>query len=174
METHGRQRFASKRLTFTGPRTLLAWLESPLGAELRQTIEDRWLPSLAGRLFDGSEESKALQAEVLERAGKETRCIVLVEPYKTNEAQVRVYGPRELKVKVITLPMARFATPEQQRALEQLVEVELPRAYQPYYYPAACRASETIEILTPEAALHRARQIEGDKLVLSALKAVKK
>ena len=162
---------SAKRLDFLGQRTLLAWLESPAGAELRQTIESRWLPNLAARLFDNSEESKALQAEVIERAGKETRCIVVVEPYKTNEAHLKVYGPRELRVKVITLPIDPWpGTAEVELVKEKLIEVELKPAFRPYYYPSACRASETIEILTPEAALERSRQIEANKLFLSALK----
>lgn len=156
------------------PRLLIAWLESPCGFELREAIERELLPNLAARLFDGSEEAKALQAEVLARAGKETRCLVVIEPYKPNEAQLKVYGPRELKVKVITLPMAACPTAETQRVLEQLVEVELKPWDKELYYPAACRASETVEILSPEAALEREHNKAWGKAVIEAIKGLKK
>jgi hypothetical protein len=160
---------SNKPLTFLGVRNLIAWLESPLGAEVKKTLEDRWMPDLEGVLWT-TEEGRRLQGEVLLRAGKETRAIVVVEPYKPNEAHLRVYGPRELHVKVVTLPMAECPTPEVQRTLEKLVEVELHRTYQPHYYPSCVRASETIEILTPVEFRNRELQKECDKLALEALK----
>jgi hypothetical protein len=140
------QRRSSKRLTFTGPRTLVAWLESPSGAEVRQTIESRWLPNLAARLFDNSEESRLLQAEVIERAGKETRCIVVAAPMENGSVHITCYGPRELLVKIITLPKVPL-TPEFLAASEKLIEVELPRAYKPWFYPAMVRQTAVVEAL---------------------------
>lgn len=174
METHGRQRGLTKGLTFLGPRNLLAWLESPAGAEIRQTIESRWLPSLEAKLFDGSEESKALQAAVLERAGKEVRCVVVIEPFEPTKVIVRVHGPKQVKVKIISLPMAALPTAEQQRALEQMVEVELPWTFRQDYYASSKVSAEVVEILSPEQYLAKEREREWTRLVLNSLAAVKK
>jgi hypothetical protein len=42
---------SNKPLTFLGVRNLIAWLESPLGAEVKKTLEDRWMPDLEGVLW---------------------------------------------------------------------------------------------------------------------------
>lgn len=142
-ENAGR-RSASKRLTFLGPRNLVAWLESPAGLEIRQTIESRWLPTLAARVFDGSEESKAVIADVLERSDKTTKCVVTVEPCENGKVWVKVYGPRELKSIVLPLPMVP-TTDEWQGAHEQLIEVELPKSFRQVFENGRVQASAILE-----------------------------
>lgn len=167
------QRSTGKRLTFLGPRNLVAWLESPAGREVRETIEGRWLPTLAAKLFDGSEESKQLQAEVLERHGKETRCLIVASPMENGSVYLEMYGPRELKIHVITLPVVP-ATVECQRVAEQLVELELPRTYKPLFYPSGKRRVEVIEVIDAHAYFEREQKREADRLFSKALDEVKK
>jgi len=131
------------------PRLLIAWLDSPCGQPLREAIEEALLPNLAARLFDGSEESKALQAEVLERADKTTRCIVVASGMENGNVFLECYGPRELQVKIVTLPKIPL-TPECLAMSEKLVEVELPKAYRPYFYPGMLRQREVVEVVDVE------------------------
>lgn len=138
------QQSTGKRLTFLGPRNLVAWLESPGGLEVRQTIESRWLPTLAARVFDGSEESKAVIAEVLERHDRTTRCVVTIEPCENGKVWVKVYGPRELKAVVLPLPLVP-STVELQGKLEQLIEVELPKTFRPVFENGRTVASAILE-----------------------------
>jgi len=92
-------------------------------------------------MFDGSEESKAVAAEVIERADQTTRAIVVVEPTENGLNWIKVYGPKEMKVKIITLPMAPpVPTPESQAINERIIESEMPKGF-PYYWPAYTRAS---------------------------------
>jgi hypothetical protein len=111
------------------PRLLIAWLKSAKGQPLREALESElFQPNLAERLFDGSEESKQLQAEVMERADKTVRAMVTVQPTESGDVDVQVYGPRELMVKVITLPMVP-PEPELNGLTERLVEVEAGKNY---------------------------------------------
>src|SRR5688572_22764721 len=119
------QLFTSKELTFTGPRTLVSWLDSPRGAEIRKTLEERWLVTdLEGRLFDNSEESARLRALVIERADKTVRAVVTVQPMENGEVDVTVYGPHELRARIIRLPVIPENV-EARAEIEKLIEVEL-------------------------------------------------
>lgn len=137
-------RCAGKGLAFYGPRNLVAWLESVHGAAVRRTIEERWSSPLVSRVFDGSIEAQSVISEVLERCEKVTRCFVTAEPGENGTVWLRVYGPKWLRAEILTLPLVP-TTPEWQRSLERLIEVELPKAFQPYWYPANVRASATLE-----------------------------
>jgi hypothetical protein len=172
MEPKNKGQRARKGLTFTGPRNLLAWLESSHGAEIRQTIEDRWLDNLAAKLFDGSEESKQLQADVIERHGKETRCLIVAQPMENGSVYIECFGPRELKVHIITLPMAPL-TAEWQNRMEQLTEVELPRAYKPLYYPSGKRRCDVIEVLDVREWAEKENRKMADATFSKALDGVK-
>jgi hypothetical protein len=153
------QRYSKKGLTFTGPRNLLAWLESPHGAELRGAIEESWLPNLAARLFDNSEESKQLQAEVIERHGRETRCLVVAQPMENGNVFLEAYGPRDLKMHIVTLPVVPL-TPECLSVAEKIVELDAPRMFKPLYYPGGRRLAEVIEAMTAEEYLAWEREKE--------------
>lgn len=123
------QRSVNKGLHFTGPKTFLSWLRSPFGDELREAIERELLPNLAERLFDGSEESKRLQAEVIERADKTVRCVVTVQPLENGEVWVEVHGPQELRAKIVRLPVVPESMPALQGLVEKLVEVEAGKTF---------------------------------------------
>lgn len=111
------------------PRLLVAWLKSAKGQPLREALErEVFQPNLAERLFDGSEESKQLQAEVIERADKQVRAMVTVQPTEAGDVDVQVFGPRELMVKVVTLPMVP-PEPALCGMVEKLVEVEAGKNY---------------------------------------------
>lgn len=121
------------------PRLLIAWLRSPKGQPLREAIEEALLPNMAERLFDGSVESKKLQAEVIERADKTTRAVVTMQPLENGSVEVKVYGPRELRVKIIPLPMVP-QTVECELAVEKLVEIEAGKSYRNLLWPTDKRA----------------------------------
>lgn len=116
------------------PRLLIAWLQSPKGQPLREAIEREILPDLESRLFDGSAESAALQAKVLERADKTTRAVVTMQPLENGSVEVIVYGPREMRVKIIPLPVVP-QTAECELAVEKLVEIEAGRSYRNLLWP---------------------------------------
>lgn len=159
MERQTKGRRANKGLTFTGPRNLVAWLESPHGVEVMGTIKDRWLSTVAATLFDVSEESKQLQADVLERHGKETRCLVVVQPMENGNVLLECYGPRELKMHLVTLPVVPL-TPECLSVAEQILEMETPRMFKPLYYPGGRRLAEVVEVMTAEEYLAWEREKE--------------
>lgn len=166
------RRCASKRLTFLGPRTLLSWLESPCGAEIRQTIEERWLPDLEGMLFT-TEEGKRLQAEVLMRHDRTVPVIVDCEPLENGKWYLRIYGPRELKIAIVQRPVTPPVAALEIIA-EQIVEASLPKALQPHYYPSNLRKREILEPLTAEEYRERELKREADELFCKALKGSKK
>jgi hypothetical protein len=110
------------------PRLLIAWLKSPCGQPLREAIERELLPNLAERLFDGSEESKRLQEEVIDRADATVRAVVTVQPTEMGDVDVIAYGPKELRVRIVRLPMVP-PEPELQGLVEKLIQLELPKNY---------------------------------------------
>lgn len=144
---HGRSKSGFESLC---PRLLIAWLKSAKGQPLREALErEVFQPNLAERLFDNSEESNALQAEVLERHDKSTRCIVVATGMENGNVFLECFGPKELLVKIVTLPKVPL-TGECLATAEKLVEVELPKAYKPYFYPGMIRQRAVVEVIDVE------------------------
>lgn len=162
------QRFSKSGLTFSGVRTLLAWLKSPCGAEVREALERESLMNLEQQVFT-TEEGRRLQEQVIERHEREQRVVVDCEPLADGRFYLRVYGPPSVKVAVVTRPKVPN-TPEWETATEQLVEVELPKSFRRVFAELRLRKSEVVEAVDVGEWIEREQAKEFRKLVYDAVK----